>query len=339
MPLDDIAGGDAPRGRSRARDRRGRRRQRRRRRAQRPRRPGKVVAVVSGGNIDLLEVRRSRSGRTCTPTVRPNERYSPTAAPLARPHPSPARTRARPVVELGLPRAPGLPPPRLHAVAGHGAQPGADAADASRAERLARRGRRPGVPAGRTTRRSSGSTRRAAVAHPWWQERAAMINGGSHRLLLGGVRAAPVAADLCGRPRRAGRRSLQGGQRPRRAARRRRLHVSAGLLPPADVHRRLAGGALRAHQLDRGADRSGAHARRQALHHRGAARRSHRAGRGLARAPRPRAPVPARHRPAGERAVGSRAVGAPLRRRSRDAHPAGDRPRHRRRRARCARWA
>ena len=41
--------------------------------------------------------------------------------------------------------------------------------------------------------------------------------------------------------------------------------------------------------------------------------------------------VSARHRPRGERAVGSRAVGAPLRRRSRDAHPAGDHPRHRRR--------
>ena len=41
--------------------------------------------------------------------------------------------------------------------------------------------------------------------------------------------------------------------------------------------------------------------------------------------------VPARHRSRRERAVGSRAVGAPLRRRSRDAHPAGDHPRHRRR--------
>ena len=41
--------------------------------------------------------------------------------------------------------------------------------------------------------------------------------------------------------------------------------------------------------------------------------------------------VPARHRSRRERAVGSRAVGAALRRRSRNAHPAGDHPRHRRR--------
>ena len=45
----------------------------------------------------------------------------------------------------------------------------------------------------------------------------------------------------------------------------------------------------------------------------------------------PREAVSARHRPRRERAVGSRALGAPLRRRSRDAHPAGNHPRHRRR--------
>ena len=71
------------------------------------------------------------------------------------------------------------------------------------------------------------------------------------RLLLGGVRAAPVAADLRRRPGRAGRRPLQGGQRPRRAAGRRRLHVSAGLLPPAGVERRLAAGTLRADRRGR----------------------------------------------------------------------------------------
>ena len=61
---------------------------------------------------------------------------------------------------------------------------------------------------------------------------------------------------------------------------------------------------------------------------------------GVARAARPREALPARHRSRRERAVGSRAVGAPLRRRSRDAHPAGDHPRHRRRpRAEGARHA
>ena len=48
---------------------------------------------------------------------------------------------------------------------------------------------------------------------------------------------------------------------------------------------------------------------------------------------------PARHRSRGERAVGPRAVGAPLRRRPRDARPAGDHPRHRRRPRAEARWA
>ena len=75
----------------------------------------------------------------------------------------------------------------------------------------------------------------------------------------------------------------------------------------------------------------GADARRQAVRHGGPARRSHGAGGGVARAARPRHAVSARHGSRGERAVGSRALGAALRRRSRDARPAGDHPRHRRR--------
>ena len=71
------------------------------------------------------------------------------------------------------------------------------------------------------------------------------------RLFLRRVRAAPVAADLCRRPRRAGWRSLQGSRRSRRAAHRRRLHVSAGILPPEGIRRRLAGGDLRAPALAR----------------------------------------------------------------------------------------
>ena len=229
----------------------------------------------------------------------------------------------------------GVPPARLPAVARDRAQPGADAAADH-------------APSGSHAAAADpeflqaydeaifGLDQARTVAHPWWREHAADAQRRQHRVLLRRVRAAPVAADLRRRPRRAGRRSLQGSQRPRRAARRHRLHVSAGLLPPAHDQRRLAGGALRAHQLDRRADRGGDHARRQAVHHRRAARRSHGAGRGVARAARPRAAVPARHRSRGERAVGSRAVGAALRRRSRDAHPAGNHPRHRRR-ARAAR--
>ena len=111
-----------------------------------------------------------------------------------------------------------------------------------------------------TTRRSPGSTKRARPRARGGRENGTDLNGKVDRLLLGGVRAAPVAADLCRRPRRARRRSLQGSERPRRAARRRRLHVPAGLLPPAHVERRLAGGTLRAAQLDRRADRDGDHA-------------------------------------------------------------------------------
>ncbi len=152
-----------------------------------------------------------------------------------------------------------------------------------------------------------------------------------HRLLLGRVRAAPVAADLRRRPRRAGRRPLQGSERPGPAVRRHRLHVSAGLLPPERLVRRLAGRALSAPGLGRRPDRAGGHARRQAVHHRRAARPAHGARLGVARQARTHPSLPARHRPRGERALGSRAVGAPLRRRSRDPHPAGDHPGHRRR--------
>ncbi len=168
-------------------------------------------------------------------------------------------------------------------------------------------------------------------AHPWWARAPVDARQRQHRLLLRGVRAPPVAADLCGRPRRARRRSLQGSGGPRPAVRRHRLHVSAGLLPPAHDQRRLAGRTLRAHQLDRRADRNRDHARWPPVRGRRAARRPHRAGRGVARAPRPRQAAAARHRSRGERAVGSRVVGAALRRRSRNPHPAGNHPRHRRR--------
>ena len=80
---------------------------------------------------------------------------------------------------------------------------------------------------------------------------------GPDRLLLRGVRAAPVAADLRRRPRRARRRSLQGSERPRRPADRRRLHVSAGLLPPDVSPEGLAAGSLRAPELGRRAGRAG----------------------------------------------------------------------------------
>ena len=69
--------------------------------------------------------------------------------------------------------------------------------------------------------------------------------GRAHRVFLGRVRAPPVAAPVRRRAGGARRRHLQGGERPRRAVCRRRLHVSAGLLPPAGHRRRLAAGNLR----------------------------------------------------------------------------------------------
>ena len=222
-----------------------------------------------------------------------------------------------------------LPPARLPALAADRAQPGADAAAGLAGD------------AGRSPPPTSGScaiydaaiaaldaarsaTRHLVAAHVPGQP-------GPDRLLLRRVRAAPVAADLRRRPRRARRRSLQGSERPRHAADRRRLHVSAGLLPPDDLAGRLAAGSLRAAQLGRRADRAGDDARRQALRRRRAARQPQRARVGVAGPARAREAVSARHRSRGERAVGSRAVGAALRRRPRDAHPAGDHPRHRRR--------
>ena len=136
--------------------------------------------------------------------------------------------------------------------------------------------RRPPIPSSwrSTTARSRRSTTRARRGTRGGRDGSPQLERPVDRLLLRRVRAASVAADLRRRPRRARRRSLQGSRRPRRAAHRRRLHVPAGLLPPAPLGRRLAGGELRAAQLGRRADRAGADAGRQAVHHRRAARRS-----------------------------------------------------------------
>ena len=93
----------------------------------------------------------------------------------------------------------------------------------------------------------------------------------------------------------------------------------------------LAGRVLRKAELGRCADRARNHARRPALRRRRAARRSIGPRRGVARAARAREAISARYRPRGERALGSAALGPPLWRRSRDAGPAGNHSRHRRR--------
>ena len=206
-------------------------------------------------------------------------------APTAtRPHQPPRRARHDLWWSWNAGRAQRLPAARLPAVAADRAQPGADAAAASRRRRCERAAADPELLAdlrrgdrARSTRRARRATRGGSASCP---DAARAVD----RLLLRRVRAAPVAADLRRRPRRAGRRSLQGSERPRRAAHRRRLHVSAGLLPPERHRRRLAAGGLREAQLGRRADRAGDHAGRQAVRHRGAARRPHRARRGVARA-------------------------------------------------------
>jgi len=73
------------------------------------------------------------------------------------------------------------------------------------------------------------------------------------RLLLRRVRAAPVAADLRPAASRARRRSLQGSERPRRAAHRRRLHVSAG--PTSTSTSRRRAGRKKATSASAGATR------------------------------------------------------------------------------------
>ena len=153
-----------------------------------------------------------------------------------------------------------------------------------------------------------------------------------HRLLLGRVRAAPVAADLRRRPRRAGRRPLQGSQRPRAC----RSSASASCIRRATSTRSVSADGWQEERYERlGWDDAPIELLRR----------------------RPGKPcviaVPLGHRTVlvsvwhvklgrthlylldtdlEENApVGSRAVGPPLRRRSGDPRPAGDHPGHRRR--------
>ena len=140
------------------------------------------------------------------------------------------------------------------------------------------------VPRQSTTPRSRGLDAARSAAHLVGAS-TAIADGQADRLLLRRVRAAPVAADLRRRPRRAGRRSLQGSERPRRAAR----SASASCIRRAtstSACRRTAG-SRRVYERLNWADapiEPAADARRQAVRHRRAARRPHRAGGGLARA-------------------------------------------------------
>ena len=140
---------------------------------------------------------------------------------------------------------------------------------------------------------------------------------------------------------------LKSRQRPGLPAGRRRPALPAGLLPPVPERRRLAAGALPGQRLLQPAGAA------RATRPDGTPVRVERRPRRAAPCPsqvwrvagRPRAALPARHQRPGEPAATAGHHRPALRRRHGDAHPAGDRARHRRRpraaraRARAARSA
>ena len=149
-----------------------------------------VAAALDGG---LRRGGRSRQGgrrrlgrqhrpRDSSPTLvgacPPMNRYS-NLPPFPERDRPPRRPRRRPVVELASRSARGVPPPRLHALAGDGAQPGADAAADPAREARTGRGRRPGVPRSSTTRPSPRSTTRAARTTRGGRERFPQLTGQS----------------------------------------------------------------------------------------------------------------------------------------------------------------
>ena len=90
-----------------------------------------------------------------------------------------------------------------------------------------------------------GLDRMHGAGEKWFPREFPDLGKPADRVFFGGVRASYFPADLFRRPRYSGRRSLQGIQRPGYPACRRRLCLSAGLLPPAHSGRRLAGRHLR----------------------------------------------------------------------------------------------
>ena len=191
------------------------------------------------------------------------------------------------------------------------------AADAALLERAAAVeaavARRPRPPAGR----------RAGDARP------------SRRLLLCGVRRAPLPARLLGRPRRARRRHPQGGVGPRGAARRGRPALPPGLLPPAHRRGRVAARVLGRHRSRASAGRARHRAGRRADHRHGPRPRPRGHGAGLAHRRGPHPALPARRRPSRERHRGALDHLPPLHLRPRGA-PRAVHPARRRRRPRAA---
>lgn len=139
-----------------------------------------------------------------------------------------------------------------------------------------------------------------------------------------------LAPDLRRRPRGAGRRSAEGGLRPRIAAGRRGAVVPAGLVPPASRSERLATRILDRDRRRAPAGRPRHRQRRPAAPDLRLAVRAPRGGADLASRDRPDSAVPARQRRAGEHPCRSLDHVASVRRRSRDAARAVCAARHRR---------
>ena len=155
---------------------------------------------------------------------------------------------------------------------------------------------------------------------------------GGGGLLLARVRDHRGAAAVLRRPRHPGRRSPEGGQRPRRPADRRRPAVPARVLHPVPVGRGLAGRAVPGQRPERPAADPAARRRGQPGPDLGRARRRRGAGRaGLDRPGRAGAAAAAGLLRGGERAVAAGGDRPAIRRRHRAPAAPGAAARHRRR--------
>ena len=245
-------------GRARARDRRRRRRLRGRRRAQRPRRRAARSSPSSPAATSIsprFAVARRRLRPASTPIDHHHEPYSTPLLPeritrldeLAVDlwwswHPEAREVFRR--LDYTLWRATAHNPVRMLLAR-------------SRASKLERGGRRPGVP-GALRPRDRRARRRARRAQHLVVAAASRSSPGSRSptsppssRCTSRCRSTP-AASACSPAITARKPSDLGVPLDRR-----RLHVSAGLLPPARLRRRLAGRELRAAQLGRRADRAG----------------------------------------------------------------------------------
>ena len=238
----------------------------------------KVVAVVSGGNIDLSRFAAARrrvrvhrnSGHPACMTVTPVRFRCPNAS----------RRLAELAIDLWWSwtrdGARSVPAARLRALARDGAQPGADAAATSRRTLLDAGRERPSVPATSTTRHRRARRRARGAQHLVAARSSPDLSGHRSPTSPPSSRCtsrcrSTRAASACSRATTARRPATSACRSSASASCIRRATSTSSV-----SRRRLAGGELRAAELGRRADRAGDHARRQAVHHRRAARRSQR---------------------------------------------------------------